>query len=538
MNALAFVLGFLPIVDFAAESAQRPLAPRIDAAIRKNSSGAAERAAPRAGDVVFLRRVTLDLTGSIPSPETTRAFLANSAADKRIRLVDGLLASDAFARHMAASFDNLLMDRRPAELVKTPEWHDYLRQSFAANRPLDRLVRELLENDGSDAKTLAPSRFLLDRKAEPHVATKDIGRLFLGMNLTCCQCHDHPLVDGFKQDFYYGIFAFLNRTYTIADKKTKATVLAEKAEGDVTFESVFKPKIVNRTNPKLPFAKELPEPKFEKGKEYVAPFAKDERGQPKYSRRARLGEEIVNHPNFSRTIANRMWSWVMGRGIVHPVEYDHDGNPPSNPELLDLLAGDFQANNYNLKRLLREIVLSEAYQRSSETKGDDKSAPADAFLAARIRPLTPEQFAWSLAQATGQINAEMVAAKSTEGAAVAKVTPAVLSAMSLFANPPGEPAVNQDFEATLDQALFLNYGKTFEAWLAARPGSLTDRLAKCANAGAMADELYLSVLVRPPTNEEREDVIRFLNRPGADRVQSIRDLAWALLTTAEFRFNH
>jgi hypothetical protein len=533
MNAVAFALSFLPLVDVAAEQARRPLAPRIDLVLRKDNQD--HQAEPLACDAVFLRRVSLDLTGVIPSAVEARAFLGDPSSDKRARLVNRLLASEGYARHMATTFDNLLMDRRPAEQVKLPEWQDYLRRSFADNKPLDQLVRELLGTDGSDVKTRAAARFLLDRKVEPHVATKDIGRIFLGMNLTCCQCHDHPLVDGFKQDHYYGIYAYLNRTYAFADKKINMTVLAEKAEGDVSFESVFKPKVVQKTGPKLPFAKAVLEPTFEKGKEYVAPVPKGERGLPKFSRRAQLGDGIVTHPHFARTITNRVWSWLTGRGIIHPVEYDHDGNLPAHPELLDLLAADFQANGHNLKRLIREIVLSEAYQRSSESK---KAPPPESFLAAAVRPLTPEQFAWSLAQATGQIDAEVRAAKTSEAAAIAKLAPTAQSIVSLFSTPAGEPAVNQDFVATLDQALFLNNGKTLDGWLTPRPNSLADRLAKCADGAALAEELYLSVLVRPPSNEERAEVIQYINRPGADRAQAIRDLTWALVTSVEFRFNH
>jgi hypothetical protein len=136
------------------------------------------------------------------------------------------------------------------------------------------------------------------------------------------------------------------------------------------------------------------------------------------------------------------------------------------------------------------------------------------------------------------MDVEWKSPKTTEAAVVAKLAPTVQSVASLFANVPGEPAINQDFEATLDQALFLNNGKTLEAWLAPRPHSLADRLAKCADGKALADELYLSVLVRPPSEAERNEVIQYLNRPGADRGQSIRDLTWALVTSVEFRFNH
>jgi len=144
---------------------------------------------------------------------------------------------------MATVFDGLLMDRRPDKHVKRPEWIEFLRGAFAANKPYDQLVREILAADGADPKTRAAAKFYLDRDGEPHTLTKDISRLFLGMNLQCAQCHDHPLVDAFKQDHYFGLFAFLNRSYVFTDKATKQTVFAEKGEGDVTFSSVFVAKV-------------------------------------------------------------------------------------------------------------------------------------------------------------------------------------------------------------------------------------------------------------------------------------------------------
>src|SRR5262249_30217205 len=146
-------------------------------------------AAPLASDEEFLRRVTLDLTDTIPTAAQARAFLADTTADKRVRLIDRLLASPEHARHLAHVFDVMLMERRAGRTPLAPAGHEYLRESFAANKPWDQLVREILAADGSDPKKRAAARFYLDRNGEPNEVTRDISRVFLGMNLQCAQCH-------------------------------------------------------------------------------------------------------------------------------------------------------------------------------------------------------------------------------------------------------------------------------------------------------------------------------------------------------------
>jgi hypothetical protein len=519
--------------------AQQPLSARIDQEIEQKLQG--HPLAATAGDAEFLRRAYLDLTGIIPSTAEAREFLADPAPDKRARLIDRLLTSARYARHMAQQFDVLLLDRRADKHVKRGEWLEFLRASFAANKPYDELVREILTADGSDAKTRAAAAFYLNREGEPHLLTKDISRLFLGMNLGCAQCHDHPLVDAYKQDHYYGVYAFLNRSYLYSDKKAKLSVLAEKAEGDVSFESVFKPKVVKASLPRMPEGKEITEPKFEKGQEYVEAVKQGERGIPKFSRRAQLAEAVTSpdNPRFARATANRLWSLLLGRGIVYPIEYDHPANPPSHPQLLDVLGKELAARKYDLKALLRGIVLSQTYQRASEAPAGDAVDPAK-FAVASLRPLAPEQLAWSLLQATGQLDAERKAlgAKATEQALHNKFAGQADTIVKLFATNPGEPASNQDFEATLDQTLFLRNGEQIRGWLTPRPGSLTDRLNNSKDAAPLADELYLSVLTRKPTPEEAKDVADYLARRSGDRAAAVQELIWAMLTSAEFRFNH
>jgi Protein of unknown function (DUF1549)/Protein of unknown function (DUF1553) len=519
--------------------AQPPLSQRIDQLIAAGKADFAQQAAANSSDAEFLRRITLDLTGIVPSAAETRAFLADTAGDKRLKLIDSLLQSDGFTRHMTTTFDVLLMDRRADKHVKRPEWVEYLRSSFAANKPYDKLVAEIVSADGTDPKMRSASRFFLDRDGEANVITKDLSRLFLGMNLTCCQCHDHPLIDGYKQQHYYGILAFFNRSFVFTDKATKQSVLAEKGEGDVTFQSVFKAKITNNTGPQLPGGPVLSEPKFDKGKEYVVAFKPGDKPQPKFSRRAQFAQQLTANPRFARAAANRFWSLYLGRGIVHPVELDHDANPPSHPDLLKILADDFAARKFDVKTLVKEIVSSQTYQRSSEPPKGVKDVNPASFTVYPLRPLTPEQLAWSIMQATGLLDAERKAQPKADGKVIfTKLAANVQTFVGLFGSLPGEPFDPSNFEATLDQTLFLDNGALLRSWLAPRPGSLTQRLDELKDAGAIAEEAYVSVLTRMPTADERKEVADFLARRAADRPVALQDLAWALLASAEFRFNH
>ena len=153
--------------------------------------------------------------------------------------------------------------------------------------------------------------------------------------------------------------AFLNRSFVYTDKGSKISIYAEKGEGEVSFQSVFKAKVTKNTGPRVPDGKPVDEPKFDKGQEYVVPFKPGDRPQPKFSRRAQLAKEITGPGNarFPRAAVNRLWSFYLGRGIVHPIEFDHPDNPPSHPELLKALAEDFSQRKFDVKSLTREIVL-------------------------------------------------------------------------------------------------------------------------------------------------------------------------------------
>jgi hypothetical protein len=532
------IIGVLLVVG--ATQAEQPLHQRIDTLIARGVPNYAEIAAPAADDAEFLRRVYLDLTGTIPTADQVRAFLSDKQPNRRTQVVDRLLASPEHARHMSVVFDVMLLERAKTQNVPTTAWREYLRESFLANKPWDVLVREILVADGADPKTRAAARFLVDR-GEPHQMTRDIGRLFLGVNLQCAQCHDHPRVDDYKQSHYYGLFAFLGRTGTVNDPALKQVVLTEKADGEATFQSVFDPKKVTMTGlPQLPGGKAVNDPPVEKGKEYVVPPPAKGAGRavPKYSRRSQLAPLLATADNiaFKRNIVNRLWAHMMGRGLVDPLDLDHSDNPPSHPELMDLLAEEMADHKFDLRWFLRELALSQTYQRSSVPTTKAKDIPADRYVVAQLKPLTAEQLALALMQATGYTDNHRASlgAKVTEAALYARILPGVAPFVTAFGSEPGTP---ETFDARVEQALFVGNGPLLKSWLNPTGANLTGRLAKATTPEALTEELYLSVFSRRPLAEETKIVVDFLAK-RTDKPRAIQDLAWALLASTEFRFNH
>ena len=521
-------------------AAAESLSERIDALIAAGHKDYATAAAPLAADDEFLRRVTLDLIGRVPTAAEARAFFADRSPFKRVRVIDALLASPECARRLQQYLDVVLMDRRKDARVPRAAWEEFLRGSFAADKPYDVLVREILSADGADPAARGAAKFFLDRDLDPQIVTRDIGRLFLGRNIQCAQCHDHPLVEDYKQADYYGIQAFFNRTFLFPNAQAATAVIAEKAEGEVTFTSVFdKAKVQKTTAPRVPGLSPLADVKLDKAKEYVVAPAKDVKPVPAYSRFARLAAAITSgdNPAFRRTAANRWWAFLMGRGLVHPLDQDHSGNPPSHPELLDLLADEFAAHKFDVKWLLREIALSKTYQRSSAATPGAKELGQDRFAVALLKPLSPEQLAYAVLQATGFADAERLAlgGNPDDAALHARLAPQAAPFANVFGTTPGQP--EEKFAATLDQTLFLKHGGTIRNLIAQRPGSLLDRAMKLDNPDAVADELFVSVLTRLPAPDERTDVVAAL-KASPDRRAALAEIVWALIASAEFRFNH
>lgn len=519
----------LPVVFLALGTgsvrADTPLHQRIDQLIAAGANGQAMAAV--ADDAEFLRRVYLDFAGRIPSVQEARAFLKDQAADRRMRLIDHLLNSADYPRRMQELFHVMLMERRGDH----PEWTKYLRKSFEANKPWDQMAREILRAAPRD-ETTRGSAFFYAKRLEHYGEnpidypglTRDVGRLFLGKDLRCAQCHDHLFVRGYKQQDYQGLFAFF-QNLSLHDA-AYPTVSERPLEKKVAYASVFR-KVPKQVGPRLPGGPEFDVLTFPKGQELRLPANAQTKfpGVPRFSPLEKLAEQLprADNADFVRNSVNRLWFVLMGRGLVHPLDLHHAGNPPSHPELLDLLSREFVAHKFDIKWMLRELVLTTTYQRSSLLPEGKPAPPADRFLVMPERRLSAEQLIRSLVQATGTT----ISAKEMD-ALQAKFVKA-------FANPPGE--AEDSFTPSLKGALFLLNDTTVQTWLTPRPGNLLDRLAKLPDA-AVADELYLSVLTRPPTAEERDEVVKYLAKNGARRPAALGHLTWALLASTEFCVNH
>jgi hypothetical protein len=529
---------------------------RIDKLIAAAHPDYDKLAAENSADAEFFRRIHLDLSGAIPSAQQTRAFLSDAtpSTEKRTKLIDQLLTSPQLARRLQYVFDEMLMERQASTNVTDAEWREYLRQSFLDNKPWDKFVSEILAADGVDPKLRPAAKFYLDRnKFSVGLITRDVGRVFLGVDLECAQCHDHPSIDGYLQRHYYGISAFLKRSYLFRDPKTKKVMLGEKAEGDVTFTSVFTNES-GKTSPRLLDLPEIVDPAG-MAKQYTVKPGKAARGVPKYSRRLQLANAMIDESNvaFRKNIVNRLWAVMLGRGLVEPLDMRHSANPPSHPAVLDLLASEFSKHKYDIRWLLRELALSESYQRSSRSASEANIIVTRQYAVGLLKPLSPEQLALSVMKTTG-VTASTLAAQEAalikkepkqgpekvkqprwqEEALYKALKPHVDQFVLKFAAQGGQKT---NYDATADQALFLLNGALVQSWLAPQAGNLTDRLQKIEDPTQLAEELYLSVLSRKPTATETTEITAYLTEVG-DRSSVVQELTWALLSSAEFRFNH
>jgi hypothetical protein len=376
------VLAAAALVASGARADELPLHDRIDSMVEAANPGLI---APPAGDADFLRRIYLDLAGTIPAAPVVRSFLNDPSPTKREAIVDTLLASPRFARHMQYVFDSMWMERRADKIVKGDEWREYLRKSFEANKPLDQLAREVLSADGVDPAMRPAARFYLDRDGDANLLARDVGRLFFGRDLQCAQCHDHPLVDDYRQSEYYGQMAFVNRGTLFTDKDQKI-YYAETADGEVNYKSVFTGDSRDRVVPKIPDGAPVSEPMLAKEEQYVVAPAKGVRPVPKYSRRAQLAAAAASGTSaaFNRNLANRLWAHMMGRGLVHPLDMNHSGNPPVQSQLLAMLGDDLRRLKFDLRGFLRELAMTRTYQRSSELPTVGMPVPTEARATALV----------------------------------------------------------------------------------------------------------------------------------------------------------
>lgn len=505
-----------------------------------------------ASDAEFLRRVYLDFAGRIPSSAEAGAFLNDKSPDRRTQLIDKLLASPEYPARMEMLLHNMLMER----MGDNDLWQGFLRQAMEENMPWDELVSTIL-NPITDDEEHRGSAYFFSKRLEKYGQnpvdlpglTRDVGRMFLGIDVQCAQCHDHLLVDDYKQQHYQGLFAFVGHLTLRQDVQYPA-VAETLVTKPVEFMSVFEKQPLT-TGPRLPQGEEVAIPTFAKGEEYEVPPDRKTRfpGVPKFSPLSLLGQQLPSAENelFVRNIANRLWFVMMGRGIVHPLDLHHSDNPPSHPELLDLLARQMVEHDFDIKWMLRELALTETYQRSSQLPPGVESAPPEQFLVAIERPISAEQLLASMMQAMGERETYLAAETKPAAEGEKQETPALPAGLpalkdvqnlfvKAFAGQPREPEL--EFNPSVQAALFVLNGDAIQAWLKPRDYNLVGRLAKLEDADALTDELFLSVLSRLPADEERSAVVSYLQEPKEARDQTIANVVWSLMAATEFCVNH
>lgn len=478
------------------------LARVIDDHIQKRLDVETIPCSPQADDAEFLRRVYLDVHGVIPTVDQARAFVESTAKDKRPRLVDELLDSQRYAAHFADLWQKRLYPAAATQRIKPELLSRWLEKSFQT-KTWDRIAHDLLTATGSQEENGAVTYMLKGRYTLSVSEMTDLtSRYFLGIQLNCAQCHNHPFAS-WKQSDYWGMAAYFTQIQRLKPVVAFTTIV----ESDVDVR-------------KLPEADLLREPKFLGGKALKA--------TPGQSLRKTLADWMVarENPWFARAMVNRTWAHFFGRGLVHPVDDMHEGHPPSHPELLEALTEQFKASGFDIKYLCRAICNSETYQRTSKpVAGNAKDTKL--FSRMLIKVLTPEQMFDSLVVVTGN--------PGTRGPDGKPIGNPRGEFVKFFR---GEEEVDPtEYHRGIPEALrlmnsgqFLNpRNEAFVIKQIVEPGMTPPRVI---------ERLYLRALSRLPSAAESKMMMTYVEKSGVETQQAFAELLWVLLNSSEFSLNH
>jgi hypothetical protein len=491
------------------------LARRIDAAILAGLKAEKTDPSPVCSDEEFVRRVYLDLAGKIPTAEQALRFLDGKEPDKRAKLIDELLASKDFGKHQSDIWTTLLLpvDSDNRRLVQYyPNLKKWLEEQFNDNTRWDEMVKTLMTASGAVDKT-GPAIYWV-ANTTPDKMTDNVTRMFLGVQLQCAQCHNHPFTD-YKQNEYWETAAFFMRVRPEGNPKAIA-----KTGGSIKVGESNRPR-----NKKmgLPESAKLLAPKFlggdkptVKANDPLRPAFADWLTSPK-------------NPYFARAMTNRVWGQLFGRGFINPVDDMHDGNPESNPALLAALEYQFVAHEFDVKYLYRAVCNSDTYQRTSRPTADNLEASPALFARMAIKPLTGEQMFDSLTALAGPGNAKAGAARKgmAKGKAGANVRDVFVAFFS--AEDGADPT---DYHAGIPQVLRLMNSPQLNT-----PGTIAAIVRGGKSQAEIVEKLYLTALARRPTAEEIDCVNAYFAKNKIDARQNYAGLMWALMNSSEFALN-
>lgn len=477
----------------------------------------------------FLRRAYLDLLGVLPTPTETRAFLASASSDKRAKRIDDLLERPEFADYWAQRFSDFLRnEEKQLDRKGVRVFYQWIRQAIAENRPLNEFARELIASRGSTYQEPAANYYRALR--DPYTRAEATAQVFLGIRMQCAKCHNHPF-NSWTQNDYHQLAAFFARVdYKIVENNRRDRLDKHEFIGE---QIVF---MDGKSEVKHPVSGAVLAPKFLGGDTFRTGSKKD--------RLQALADWVADphNPFFARTQANRLWSYLLGRGIVDPNDDFRQSNPPANGPLLEALAKDLADHNFDMKHLIRTIMNSRTYQLSA-VPNDTNAADETNFSHALIRSLPAEPLLDAVTQVTGvpvEFDGYPLGLRATQlpGMPIAsrrqKLTEG-LKFLRTFGKP--ERLLNCDCErndnTTLSQALQFITGPLINKAVSAADNRLGQLLKAGKSNSDILEEFYLAALCRLPADTECSALLARIEA-APDRRAALEDVLWALLNSKEF----
>tara|TARA_B100000927_G_scaffold97462_1_gene78698 strand:- start:2231 stop:4447 length:2217 start_codon:yes stop_codon:yes gene_type:complete len=484
-------------------------------------------------DLTFLRRVSLDITGSLPSSDTARSFLSDKRKDKRSILIEELLKSEEYASFWALKWADLLrVEEKTLDSKGVEKIYGWLKEMIGSGKPLDQFTKDILCATGSTYNN-PPANFYRALRA-PVNRAEAVAQVFIGTRINCAKCHDHPF-ENVRQDDYYRFAAIFDAIdYEIIENKRKDGFDKHRFVGEQVIKLVSADKFQNKFL-KDPRTKKPPEPGF-----------LDPSSGPIKSFDNRLEEVadwITSHPRFAKVQANRIWSNLVGQPLVDPIDDVRETNPASNPELLHFLSKELIESGFDQKHLIRLITNSITYQLSSDP-GLVLNIGTDLTFARAKVMRYPAEVIIDAAHKSMSIEGEFSDSLKSKYA----ITMPGVDSVHLSKNPHendkflkifGKPArlTNSDAErsneTTLAQVFELTAGKTLNTILSHQENKIGQLLKNGKDDLEIIDELYWSILTRPPVDEEWSAFLSYLNM-SSNRRSALEDVAWSLLNAKEF----
>jgi hypothetical protein len=464
------------------------------------------------GDEEFLRRVTIDITGLLPTEQEYHEFMADASPDKRARLIDRLLERKEFSEIWAMKWAELLMVKSTNQVSYKSVflYSSWLTDKVASNVPLNEMVSDLLSASGGTFSEPATNYYQIE--TDTLKTAENVAQVFMGIRTQCAQCHNHPF-DRWTMDDYYGFAAFFSQIGRKRGEDYRETIVFDRGGGDV----------------RHPIGGRVMAPKFLGGE------APDAAGK---DRRTLMANWLTSpgNPYFATSVANRVWSHFFGLGIVEPVDDIRVSNPASNPELFNSLGQKLIDYNYDFKQLVRDICNSNAYQRTCE-RNESNAADERNFAHASVRRIPAETMLDCLSQAT---ETKDKFRGLPLGARAVQIADGQTSTyfLTTFGRSRRETvcACEASTDPTLSQALHMINGATAQGKIA-QGGLVRNLIAAGKTPEQVIETIYIRCLSRRPTVEETQRLLGVVNESGNPQT-GLEDVFWAVLNSREFVFNH